>query len=198
MKEKHKGHSRRRLVWLLGVLVFLLGGYFSLPYAQNAVVGWWEDDPFTPICDVPEYEIYRPFLYTQSKLSTISPNPVETIFPHHGRLSPNRRWLQFESYNPVQSQIYDISTNTTNYTYNLNDNWQLGGSFWLYDNKLLYRQAIENSNQQTWFLYNVETEALQSLPQTVLDGSYPLSYRQLTGNNYFLATESVQLNEGCA
>jgi dipeptidyl aminopeptidase/acylaminoacyl peptidase len=57
MKEKSKGNPRRRLYWLLLSIVFLLGGYASLPYAQTAFVTWWEDDPFTPMCDVPHLEL---------------------------------------------------------------------------------------------------------------------------------------------
>lgn len=58
MSDKPKGKPRRRLYLLLTILVFLLvSAFFIAPYAEDRLIAWLDDDPFTSICDAGHLEL---------------------------------------------------------------------------------------------------------------------------------------------
>lgn len=57
-KEKRKGKPRRRLYLGLAIILLLvISGFFIAPYAEDRLVAWLEDDPFTPMCDAGHLEL---------------------------------------------------------------------------------------------------------------------------------------------
>jgi Tol biopolymer transport system component len=82
MKEKSKRRPHRPFFGLFILLLILIGGYFSLPYAQTAFTNWWADDPLTPICDVPHLEL----VYTFNENDT----QTERLYYWHQGIEPER------------------------------------------------------------------------------------------------------------
>jgi WD40 repeat protein len=57
-QEKTKGKPRRRLyLWLMILLLFIVSGFFVAPYAEERLITWLDDDPFTPMCDAGNLEL---------------------------------------------------------------------------------------------------------------------------------------------
>jgi hypothetical protein len=205
MKEKRKGHSRRRLLWLLLSIVFLLGGYLSLPYAQNAFVAWWEDDPLTPMCDMPNLRLYfdevnapasssetKGFRFYDVRTRTsylVAEGQVQGISP---KFSPNQRWLMVEFFDVEFGEnkgvyIYDIETNSQ-LLFSYTDDY----SYWLPDSRLVYKPG----DSDYWLIFNPEEQSTEAIPQSnhtflIFHASYPLY-----GDNYFMAIEIADNSAG--
>lgn len=125
-KPKKKNSPRRlRFAFVTIVLMVLLAGAILLsPHAEQALNGWLNDDPFTPICHVPELEVAymrgdlgEVQLY-RARLNGDNPTRVSDLYDPHAtqfRWTPDGRYLTYHMSQSDSSRLHllDTDDNTT-------------------------------------------------------------------------------------
>lgn len=163
-KDKPKRKPRRRLYLWLTILIFIvISGFFIAPYAEDRLIAWLDDDPFTSICDAGHLEL----VFSQEGVSQVvrgdgtvigSPQPSSPVY-----FTPETDLILLSNRSDTLTLI---NKNTDEEIYSFR---YLRGYAFSSDGYLYYMRMLAVSDDTQLYRYNLQTSEEEPVGSVVRD-----------------------------